>query len=64
MRNLSIPPIKPEINPACQPKINPAVKGDAFLTFKTAPSTGIPCSVAEIAIRPKTIPIIICLFMS
>ena len=34
----SIPPIKPAIKPAGHPKISPADKGDALLTFKTAPS--------------------------
>ena len=57
----SIPPIKPAINPAGHPKISPADKGDALLTFKTAPSTGTPYSVAKIAMIPKTTPIIICL---
>ena len=56
----SIPPIKPAIKPAGHPKMRPADKGDALLTFKTAPSRGTPYSVAEIATSPKEIPIIIC----
>ena len=56
----SIPPIKPAIKPAGHPKMSPADKGEALLTFNTAPSTGTPYSVAKIAIIPKVVPIIIC----